>query len=84
MRLSEGKPYLMVFDFVDNAGQYNAPYSIHRLFRLNRYYPGETSLGGKDERETEEALYSKGERLDAIVDYPVDATDYELVDIFNW
>lgn len=47
MRLSEGKPYLMVFDFVDNAGQYNAPYSIPRLFRLNRYYPGETSLGGK-------------------------------------
>ena len=84
MRLSEGKPYLMVFDFVDNAGQYNAPYSMHRLFRLNRYHPGETVLGRKGEREAEETLYSKGERPDAIVDYPVDATDYELVDIFNW
>lgn len=84
MRLSEGKPYLMVFDFVDNSGQYNAPYSMHRLFRLNRYHPGETVLGRKGEREAEEALYSKGERPDAIVDYPVDATDYELVDIFNW
>lgn len=84
MRLSEGKPYLMVFDFVDNAGQYNAPYSMHRIFRLNRYHPGETVLGRTGEREAEEALYSKGERPDAIVDYPVDATDYELVDIFNW
>lgn len=84
MRLSEGKPYLMVFDFVDNAGQYNAPYSLHRLFKLNHYYPAETVLGRKGQREAEEALYSKGERPDAIVDYPVDATDYELVDIFNW
>lgn len=84
MRLSEGKPYLMVFDFVDNAGQYNAPYSLHRLFKLNHYHPAETVLGRKGQREAEEALYSKGERPDAIVDYPVDATDYELVDIFNW
>ena len=40
MRLSEGKEYLMVFDFVDNASQYNMPYSIHRLFRLKEYKPG--------------------------------------------
>lgn len=84
MRLCEGKPYLMVFDFVDNAGQYNAPYSMHRLFKLNGYHPGGTVLGRKGEREAEEALYNRGERPDAIVDYPVDATDYELVDIFNW
>ncbi len=25
--------YLLVFDFVDNASQYNMPYSMHRLFR---------------------------------------------------
>ena len=28
MRNCEGKDYLMVFDFVDNASQYNAPYSM--------------------------------------------------------
>ena len=84
MRLSEGKEYLMVFDFVDNAGQYNAPYSMHRLFRLKDYRAGGLVLGKKGEREAENDLYAKGERPDAVIDYPVDATDYEVVDIFNW
>lgn len=41
-------------------------------------------IGKNDQREAEEDLYRKGEKPDAVVDYPVDATDYELVDIFNW
>ena len=41
-------------------------------------------LGKKGEREAENDLYAKGERPDAVIDYPVDATDYEAVDIFNW
>lgn len=84
MRLSEGKEFLMVFDFVDNASQYNAPYSLHRLFRLKDYHTGETVLGKKGQREAEATLYEKGEKPDAVIDYPVDATDYEVVDIFNW
>lgn len=84
MRLSEGKDFLMVFDFVDNASQYNAPYSMHRLFKLKDYHAGGTVLGKKGQREAEMELYAKGERPDAVVDYPVDATDYEAVDIFNW
>lgn len=84
MRNSEGKDHLMVFDFVDNASQYNAPYSMHRLFKLKDYHAGGTVLGKKGQREAEMELYAKGERPDAIVDYPVHATDYELVDIFNW
>ncbi len=84
MRLSEGKEFLMVFDFVDNASQYNAPYSLHRLFRLKDYHAGATVLGKKGAREAEAALYEKGEKPDVIIDYPVDATDYEAVDIFNW
>ena len=84
MRLSEGKEFLMVFDFVDNASQYNAPYSLHRLFRLKNYHAGATVLGKKGQREAEAALYEKGEKPDAVIDYPVAATDYEAVDIFNW
>lgn len=84
MRLSEGKEFLMVFDFVDSASQYNAPYSLHRLFRLKDYHAGETVLGKKGQREAEATLYEKGEKPDAVIDYPVDATDYEVVDIFNW
>lgn len=84
MRLSDGKDFLMVFDFVDNASQYNAPYSLHRLFKLKDYHAGATVLGKKGQREAEAELYAKGQRPDAVVDYPVDATDYEAVDIFNW
>lgn len=84
MRLSDGKDFLMVFDFVDNASQYNAPFSLHRLFKLKDYHAGATVLGKKGQREAETELYAKGERPDAVVDYPVDATDYEAVDIFNW
>lgn len=84
MRNSEGKDHLMVFDFVDNASQHNAPYSMHRLFKLKDYHAGGTVLGKRGQREAELELYAKGERPDAVIDYPVDATDYEIVDIFNW
>ena len=84
MRNCEGKDHLMVFDFVDNASQYNVPYSMHRLFKLKDYHAGGTVLGRKGDRAAEADLYAKGERPDAVVDYPVNATDYEIVDIFNW
>lgn len=84
MRLAEGKKELMVFDFVDNASQYNMPYSMHRLFKLKEYRPGKLVLGKQAEREADEALYAKGEKPEAVVDFPVSATDYEIVDIFNW
>ena len=84
MRLSEGKESLIVFDFVDNASQYNMPYSIHRLFKLKDYKPGKLVLGKSKQMEADAALYARGEKPDAIVDFPVSATDYEAVDIFNW
>ena len=84
MRLADGKDSLMVFDFVDNASQYNMPYSLHRLFRLKDYHAGGLVAAPMAQKAAEENLYAKGERPDALVDYPVDATDYELVDLFNW
>lgn len=84
MRLAEGKESLMVFDFVDNASQYNMPYSLHRLFRLKDYQPGKLVLGTKQQKAADAELYAKGEKPEAIVDYPISATDYEAVDVFNW
>lgn len=84
MRLYEGKESLMVFDFVDNASVYNAPYSLHRLFRLKDYQPGKLAVAPSARKAAEDDLYAKGEKPEALVDWPVDATDYELVDIFNW
>ncbi len=84
MRLFDGKDSLMVFDFVDNTSQYNAPYSMHRLFKLKDYQPGKLAVAPKGQKAAEDDLYAKGEKPEALIDWPVDATDYELVDIFNW
>ncbi|MGN1133939.1 MAG: DEAD/DEAH box helicase [Oscillospiraceae bacterium] len=84
MRLAEGKEQLIVFDFVDNASQYNMPYSMHRLFKLGEYRPGKLVLGTKQQKAADDELYAKGEKPDAIIDFPVSATDYEAVDVFNW
>lgn len=84
MRKYPGKDYLMVFDFVDNASQYNMPYSMHRMFRLKDYRPGEFVLSTAKQRAAERELYDRGERPDALIDWPVHALDYELVDLFNW
>lgn len=84
MRLLAGKESLMVFDFVDNASQYNMPYSLHRLFRLKDYHPGELAVATEVQKIAEAGLYARGEKPEALIDWPVDATDYELVDIFNW
>ena len=50
MRLYQGKESLMVFDFVDNASQYNLPMSLHRLFKLRKYRSGELVLSPWDKR----------------------------------
>ena len=84
MRLADGKESLIVFDFVDNASQYNMPYSMHRLFKLKDYKPGKLVLGTSQQMAVDDALYAKGEKPEAIVDFPIDATDYEAVDVFNW
>lgn len=84
MRLANNKECLLVFDFVDNASQYNMPYSMHRLFKLKEYRPGKLVLGTAQQRAADEALYAKGEKPEAIIDFPVSATDYEAVDVFNW
>jgi len=68
----------------DDASQYNMPYSLHRLFRLKDYHAGGLVAAPMAQKTAEESLYARGERPDALVDYPVDATDYELVDLFNW
>ncbi|MCI8473972.1 MAG: DEAD/DEAH box helicase [Oscillospiraceae bacterium] len=84
MRLCEGKESLMVFDFVDNASQYNMSQSLHRLFKLKEYKPGQLAVASGAKKAAETELYARGEKPEALIDWPVDATDYELVDIFNW
>ena len=72
------------FFIIDEINRGNMPYSMHRLFRLKEYKPGALVLGTKQQKTAEQSLYDRGERPDALIDWPVDALDYELVDIFNW
>src|SRR5690606_34955331 len=50
MRLAEDKEYLMVFDFIDNANLFNMPYSLHRMFNIDKYKPGEYVLASDKKR----------------------------------
>jgi len=84
VRKCQGKESLIVFDFVDNAGLFNMPYSIHRLLNIGKYRPFEYTLAPEALRQIEDELHKKGERPEALVDLPVYATDYEQIELFNW
>ena len=49
-RLCEGKEYLLVFDFIDNANLFNAPLSCHRMFNIEEYVPGALVFGQGDRK----------------------------------
>ncbi len=84
MRLCDNKEFLMVFDFVDNANLFNCPYSLHRLLNVGEYRPGGLVLGTKQGIAWDRDMFQKGEKPEVLVDYPVHAMDYELIDLFNW
>lgn len=84
MRLSPGKEFLLVFDFVDNANLFNMPYSIHRILNLNEYTPGGLVLGTKHQIQFDQDMFRKGEKPEALIDYPIHMTGYETIDLFNW
>ena len=84
MRTHDGKDFLMVFDFVDNAGMFNCPYSLHRILNLSKYVPGGLVLGTKHGMKWDNDMFKKGEKPQALIDYPVHATDYEIIELFNW
>jgi len=84
MRKCEGKEYLLVFDFIDNANMFNTPYSIHRLLNLNEYRPGQIVLAPQKQMELDRDLLAKREKPEINLDFPMDVKDYELIDLFNW
>ena len=83
-RISEGKEYVLVFDFVDNSNMFNAPLSCHRLFNIEDYVPGALIFGHGDRKFKEADFLRKGEKPVEIIDLPVNVLDYEHIDLFNW
>ncbi len=84
MRKAPGKKFLMVFDFVDNAGRFNCPYSLHRLFRIPKYWPGGYVAAPAEEMEADRRLMERRKKPEALLDWPIEAMDYELVELFDW
>lgn len=84
MRKCAGKDYLMVFDFIDNAGLFNMPYSLHRMFNPKEYRAGEYVIASQKQFELDRDLIARGDKPSVFLDFPVNAADYELIDLFNW
>lgn len=84
MRKCLGKEYLMVFDFIDNANMFNMPYSLHRIFNIKEYQAGGYALAPRQQFEFDRDLIARGEKPPVYLDFPVNVSDYELIDLFNW
>ncbi len=79
-----GKDEVLVFDFVDNANMFNMPYSLHRLLNISQYRPNEFVLCPANKRRLDSDMLRASEKPTAYLDIPIDADDYEIVDLFNW
>ena len=83
-RRCPGKEDLLVVDFVDNANMFNMPYSLHRVLDIAKYQPMAYVLAPENKRKLDQDMLFQGEKLEAWLDVPIDVSDYEIIDLFNW
>ena len=83
-RRCPGKEDLLVIDFVDNANMFNMPYSLHRVLDISKYQPMAYVLAPENKRKLDQDMLFKGEKPEAWLDVPIDVSDYEIIDLFNW
>lgn len=84
MRKAPGKDEVLVFDFIDNASLFNAPFSLHRILNIKEYKPGQYILAPPGIMAADNAMFYKGDKPDALLDMPLNIMDFELVNLFNW
>ena len=83
-RRCPGKEDLLVIDFVDNANMFNMPYSLHRVLDISKYQPMAYVLAPENKRKLDQDMLFQGEKPEAWLDAPIDVSDYEIIDLFNW
>ena len=83
-RRCPGKEDLLVVDFVDNANMFNMPYSLHRVLDIAKYQPMAYVLAPENKRKRDQDMLFQGEKPEAWLDVPIDVSDYEIIDLFNW
>ena len=82
-RRCPGKEDLLVIDFVDNANMFNMPYSLHRVLDISKYQHG-VCAGTEEQAQARSGYAVSGEKPEAWLDVPIDVSDYEIIDLFNW
>lgn len=83
-RRAPGKECLVVFDFVDNATQYNQSLNAHRVLGRQNYRPGGLLLAPADLVAAEEEALAQGKRPTTVLEIGLWVKEYEPVDVFNW
>jgi superfamily II DNA or RNA helicase len=83
-RKAPGKECLIVFDFVDNATQYNRSLSLHRVLGQSRYRAGGLVLAPEQLLQAEEEALARGERPTTVLDIGLWAREYQEINVFNW
>uniref|UniRef100_UPI004025C660 DEAD/DEAH box helicase n=2 Tax=Faecalibacterium sp. TaxID=1971605 RepID=UPI004025C660 len=83
-RRCPGKEDLLVVDFVDNANMFNMPYSLYRVLDIAKYQPMAYVLAPENKRKLDQDMLFQGEKPEAWLDVPIDVSDYEIIDLFNW
>ncbi len=83
-RKAPGKDCLVVFDFVDNATQYNQSLNLHRVFGESRYRAGALVVAPPNLTSEEEAALARGEAPTPILPVELWAKELEVVNVFDW
>lgn len=83
-RKAHGKDALLVFDFIDNTNQYNHAVNLHRLLKQKNYIPGGLVIAPSSQIAEEKDRFLLGEKPDVMLPHNIFATDYEIVDLFDW
>lgn len=68
----------------DNANMFNMPYSLHRVLDIAKYQPMAYVLAPENKRKLDQDMLFQGEKPEAWLDVPIDVSDYEIIDLFNW
>lgn len=85
-RVSPGKEYLLVFDFVDKASRYAQSLNAHRIFGERSYRPGALVAAPDDQMEAERRIFEEadGSVPPVILGLNVYDTALQPVDVFRW
>jgi len=83
-RKAPGKDCLVVFDFVDNATQYNQSLSLHRIFAQGRYRAGSLVVAPPSLMSEEEQALARGEAPTPVLPVGLWTRELEVVNVFDW